>query len=94
MRRLVSMQCAALALGLAPAAAQSSGLADYSNCGVKLGTSAAQLKAAEPNAIWDRREDPALKQAVPVAILGRDRGDRPIDEKRMMRIYFAGQADA
>lgn len=94
MRRLASIQLAALALGLAPAAAQSRGLADYPNCGIKLGTSVAQLKAAEPNAIWDRRDDPALKQTVPVAILGHGRGDRPADPKRMMEVHFAGQADA
>lgn len=77
----------------APAAAQWPGLADYSNCGVKLGTTVARLKAAEPNAIWDRRFDQAAQRNVPVAILGRDRNDRPADPKRMMRIYFAGEVD-
>ena len=78
----------ALALWAAPAAAESRGISDYANCGVRLGTSVAQLKAAEPSAIWDRRDDPALKQTVSVAILGGN------DAKRMMEIRFAGQADA
>ncbi len=94
MRRLAALQLAVLPLGLAPAAAQSRGLSEYVNCGVKLGTSVAQLRAAEPSAIWDRRDDPALKQTVPVAILGRDRGDQQSDAKRMMEIHFAGQAGA
>lgn len=94
MRRLASIQVAVLALGLAPAAAESRGLSDYTNCGVRLGTSVAQLKAAEPSAIWHRREDPASKQSVPVAILGHGRGDRPADPKRMMEIHFAGPGDA
>ncbi len=92
MRRFASIQIAVLAIGLAPAAAESRGLADYANCGIKLGTSIAQLRAAEPNAIWDRREDHATKQTVTVAILGHGRGDRPADPKRMMEIRFAGQA--
>lgn len=94
MRRLASIQVAVLALGLAPAAAESRGLSACAICGVRLGTSVAQLKAAEPSAIWERRDDPALKQTVPVAILGRNRGDRPTDAKRMMQIYFAGPGDA
>ena len=94
MRRLVSIQIAVLALGLASAAAESRGLSDFANCGIILGTSVAQLRAAEPSAVWEQREDPALKQTVPVAILGRARGDRPADAKHSIQIYFAGQADA
>lgn len=94
MRRLAPIPLALVALGIPTAAAESRGLAEYANCGIRLGTSVAQLKTAEPTAIWDRRDDPALKRTVPVAILGRDRGGRPIDAKRMMQIHFAGQGDA
>jgi hypothetical protein len=91
---LASAALAALALGAAHAAAESRGLSDYSNCGIKLGTSVAQIRAAEPNAIWDRRDDPVLKREMPVAILGRDRNDLPTDQKRMMHIYFADMSDS
>lgn len=91
--RAATAALAALVLGAAPAGAQSRGLADYSNCGVKLGTSIAQLKSAEPNARWDRRYDLPMKREMPVAILGRDRNDLPADQKRMMHIFFADKSD-